>query len=452
MNESHILIFISLVAAVISGAHAETETEGVCLNGSCGLMKTLSNGNTIPLVGMGVGNLPHEILSDVINSNLNNNSYQLIDTARKSGNEAEIAMAISNAEIDADEENVIHVVTKVWYTHLGYDRTTISVDDSMKDLPGHLNIRLHILLHWPRCYDNIPWMDCEKEEENLVEWIKFAGPPPHNDKDNAWKESWRALEDLYINQREARQKNKKKKKWKKPVIESIGVSNFEIEDMKELVSFARVMPSIYQGNLWSVLHDPYLVNLLNENNIHFQAYNIMNGALQRKSEAPKSFSVLTKLAADLTSRAEDIDKPTITEAMVLMAWLVQEGIAVIPRSSSSIHQVENSPVSIGSVPKMSYEEKVKVKNAVSALMKGVDLTVEATFQNNSPGPVAIHWKNTKTGEEIQVLDAMEPGVSKMINTHPGHQFVVYSEGKKSRQQFGITAFYGEEEEFNFDEL
>lgn len=425
-------------------------TEGVCLNSSCGLLKPLSNGGSIPLVGMGVGNLSLDLVSDTVETNLKQNFYRFIDTARNSRNEKNIAVAIGKAKIGDGEEDAIHIVTKVWYTYLGYDRTKISVEDSMMDLPGNLNIHLHILLHWPRCYDDIPWMDCEGEEKKLVDWVKDAGPPPHKNKDSAWKESWRALEDLYLEQKNIREGNPKKKKWKKPRIASIGVSNFKLQDMEELMKIARIKPAIYQGNLWSLLHDPYLMNILQENHVHFQAYNIMHGALHKKSDAPKAFSVLTKLASELDSRFENTQEQQITEAMVLMKWLVQEGVAVIPRASSPHHQIENSPLSISSVPNLTYDEKLKVKQAISALMKGKDLKVEAKFINQSSGSVSLHWKDHRTGNEVQVMEALKPGSSQIIDTHPGHQFVMYSnEDRERNQHYGVTAVYGESQNFKF---
>jgi len=75
-------------------------------------------------------------------------------------------------------------------------------------------------------------MECEKEEGNLPEYVKDAGPPPHLDKTNAWKNSWRALEDMYMEHEERRINDTKNSISGGPYLESIGVSNFELEDMK----------------------------------------------------------------------------------------------------------------------------------------------------------------------------------------------------------------------------
>ncbi len=435
----------------------------------------LQNGKHIPLVGFGVGNLQHELIEKVMESNLGTDkNVRLIDTARASRNEHIIANAIAKLRTTSTNQNqlrggggngvvfddedldqdTIHIVTKVWYTHLGYERTRLSVLESLQDLSAATanNVVVHVLLHWPRCNDDIPWMNCEEEENNLPQYVKKAGPPPHLDKDNAWRESWRALEDMYTEHGSA---------GKLPKIGSIGVSNFELMDMKSLISTCRIKPSIYQGNLWLVLHDPYLMQLLQENEIIFQAYNLMNGAIHRKDVAPNAFKTLTTIGSDLSLRIaqreglrHQYSEALITEAMVAMEWLIENGISVIPRASSANHQLENSVTSIEFIPELTEVESSRVRDALSALMRGEDLILQTTFHNalsSNHGPVEVHWKSG-TGEEVKVIDKIHPGESNTINAHPGHTFVVYDEEKSSRREFVVSASYGEKESFSVDEF
>lgn len=449
--------FWNCVALVLLRPHLFCVGSKELENEATDLSSTLSTGRKIPLVGMGVGNLQHELIEGVISSDLKDMEVRLIDTAAASRNERLIAQATSQFRSktirtgggSGDNANDdIHVITKVWYTHLGYERTKISVAESLTKLSEDPKLKVHILLHWPRCNDDIPWMKCEEEEGQLPEYIRNAGPPPHLDKANAWKESWRALEDIYITDQERRSHDNYSSNM--PSIESIGVSNFEMEDMQELIRDSRIKPSIYQGNLWIALHNPDLFQLLHDHNILFQAYNVMNGALQRRNQAPNAFSVLSKIAKLVSLKLEN---KKITEAMVVVAWLAQEGISVIPRSSSNNHQRENSPLSISVMPRLSYENKVQIRDAVSALMRGEDLQVEATFHNRSSGPIMIHWLNPKTGEETPVTSHVHPGTEDTIQTHPGHVFVAYDKERKARNEFRVSAFYGERETFSVgDEL
>lgn len=167
----------------------------------------LTSGSSIPLIGAGIGNLPHEEITQVIHNQLGA-GVRLFDTARASNNEQILAKAVASYDGQAGALrggsglDPLHVVTKVWYTHLGYERTKLSVEESLADLQldtssgsSHRQIiYVHMLLHWPRCNDNIEWMNCEEEERNLPQRIKDAGPPPHLNKENAFVDSWKALE------------------------------------------------------------------------------------------------------------------------------------------------------------------------------------------------------------------------------------------------------------------
>ena len=219
----------------------------------------LSNGLHIPFVGMGIGNLQHDLIDDVVSNSLQPDlNIQLIDTAHASRNEAILAKAIfktdqqmrrsRNTRLNKSEPlPPIHIVTKIWYTYLGYERTKISVQETLDELSsvGTRQVYIHMLLHWPRCNDEIEWMNCIQEEHELPQHVKDAGPPPHLKKD-AWKDSWKALEDVYEEFAMARKIDEKE--VMRPIIASIGVSNFDFNDMRALKDIAKVQPHIYQGS------------------------------------------------------------------------------------------------------------------------------------------------------------------------------------------------------------
>jgi diketogulonate reductase-like aldo/keto reductase len=61
---------------------------------------------------------------------------------------------------------------------------------------------------------------------------------------------------------------------RRPYIASIGVSNFKIDDMRQLLDVARIHPHVYQGDSWTVFNDAEMMDLLTENEIFFQAYSV----------------------------------------------------------------------------------------------------------------------------------------------------------------------------------
>lgn len=92
---------------------------------------------------------------------------------------------------------------------MGYEVTKQQFSTSLQDLgTSYLDL---FLLHYPRCFPSI----CSN--------VKSAG---------SWQESWKALEELHDDLK----------------IRAIGVSNFNEEELRELLGSARIKPSVVQRN------------------------------------------------------------------------------------------------------------------------------------------------------------------------------------------------------------
>ena len=200
------LLHHCLLALMVASARAADESS---------LEFELNNGNKFPAVGLGIGNMQRDRIPGVLGTAMLQHGVQLVDTA----------MA-SNTDNALKDTRGLQVVTKVWYTHLGYGRTKLAVEEMLDGLNDCCAVTM--LIHWPRCRDDIEWMRCEEEEENLPQRYKDAGPSPAED---AWKGSWRALEEFYAAGK----------------LKNIGISNFELPDLNELLSSCKTVPQIYQG-------------------------------------------------------------------------------------------------------------------------------------------------------------------------------------------------------------
>lgn len=425
---------------------------------------------SIPLIGFGIGNLPHENIPQVVNNQLRA-GVLLIDTAHASNNERILGEAVASFDgsggahtqtrggeghpAATDELAPLHVVTKVWYTHLGYERTKISIQESLTNLhsASPRQIYVHMLLHWPRCDDAIPWMDCEAEENNLPQSVKDAGPPPHLNKENAFKQSWKAMEEVYMEHQKIKMKSNKSRINQPPLIASIGVSNFELEDMKQLFAEnPRVPPQVFQGQSWLVFHDPYLMDYLREHNIFFQAYAVMNGILELRDRSPNAYNILSGLSRELTAKVYSEEKDAVVnEATVLLAYFLHSNVGVIPRAASPAHQQENSPQALTAIlPHLTSSHIQQLETAIPALMKGEDLHTSVSFMNALSSPIQIHWLNPDTKEEVLVSNLIHPGSVEMQNSHPGHTFVAYDSERAIRKEFFVDAGYGETQFFSVE--
>jgi diketogulonate reductase-like aldo/keto reductase len=397
----------------------------------------LVNNNKIPLVGYGVGNLQHHLIKGMVSAALQDDKkIMLIDTARASSNEDLVAAGIVKGveKLGAKGKTEVHVVTKVWYTHLGYERTKISVKESVRALQAaiddeKIDLKLHILIHWPRCYPDIPWMNCEEDEKELPDEVHEAGPDPALNPDS-WKESWRALEDLYLSDEYP--------------IASIGLSNFHLSEIEETADFARIRPHLIQVNLWSLLYDSQLVDYCHQRRIHVQVYNAMQGTVTQPDLAPKAFHHVQKVARDLSEELGELLSP----AQVILAWLIQHGISVIPRTSSIVRLEENSAVALSDIPALSDHQVETIAHAIEAFMSGDDLKedihVSVTFHSVSKD-VMLYWMGDNGDESSEVhVTLIKKGESFEEATFPGHKFRTYdSQNKDFYTEHEITANFGE---------
>jgi len=384
----------------------------------------LANNNMVPLVGFGVGNLQHDRIPAMVASAVQDDKKsRLIDTAHASNNEALVAEGIlrgvNQMDLPDGEKLTVHVVTKVWYTHLGYERTKLSVQESLDELKPILesdkvDAKIHLLLHWPRCFKEIPWMNCEKDEEELPQHVKDAGPAPHMDPEGAWKESWKLLEELYLSE--------------KYPIASIGVSNFHLHDLEMMESFARIHPHILQVNVWSLLFDPNLIDYCHKRRIHVQVYNAMHGTIMQPENAPRAFNHMQKVAFEIAEEADDLDE--VTPAQVVLAWLIQHGVSVIPRTSKVSRLTENSAVALMKIPALNDHQVETIAHSVEAYLSGDDLEqdihVSIAFHAVSKD-IMLYWISHL--DEIRVAH-IKQGETYKETTYPNHMFRTYDANNK----------------------
>ncbi|MFF3494644.1 aldo/keto reductase [Streptomyces sp. NPDC002795] len=177
---------------------------------------TLSNGVEIPKLGLGTWFIDDDKAAEAVRAAVEI-GYRNIDTAQAYGNERGVGEGVRTAAVPRDE---LFVSTKLAAEIKDHDEAVASIDESLHKL-GVEYIDL-MLIHSPQ-----PWDD-------------FRG----GDYAEGNRAAWRALE-------EAHQAGK---------IRSIGVSNFQQQDLENLLQGAAVVPHVNQllvhaGNTPSALLD-----------------------------------------------------------------------------------------------------------------------------------------------------------------------------------------------------
>jgi diketogulonate reductase-like aldo/keto reductase len=186
---------------------------------------TLSNGVSMPYLGLGVFgiNEGRDIKKAVINAL--NTGYRHIDTASMYQNEMGVGQGVRESNIPRKE---IFITTKVWNTDQGYDQTLNAFDRSMDRL-GFDYLDLY-LIHWP-----VP---------------------------GKYIETWKALEELYQQGR----------------VKAIGISNFLEHHLVELLASCEIRPMVNQMEFHPYLIQQSLMDFCKSNNIQFEAWSpIMKG-------------------------------------------------------------------------------------------------------------------------------------------------------------------------------
>ena len=200
---------------------------------------TLLNDKEIPVLGYGTWQNvdPNECVEGVIEAL--KAGYRHIDTAQMYGNEALVGEGIQKSGVAREE---IFLTTKINNNNHGYEAASRSIDESLTALgTDYLDL---MLIHWP----------------------VVAG---HEDD---WRESnvdtWRALEDAYDAGK----------------IRSIGLSNFKVEHLENLLPNCRIKPMINQLRLHPGVHQAETVALSREAGMVVEAWSPLSPIAQMKED------------------------------------------------------------------------------------------------------------------------------------------------------------------------
>ncbi|MEK5257407.1 aldo/keto reductase [Paenibacillus sp. FSL F4-0125] len=239
----------------------------------------LHNGVNMPWLGLGVFQVEEgSELIQAIKSAIAH-GYRSIDTAAIYQNETGVGQAIKEALQDNNlSREELFVTSKVWTADMGYEETIAAYETSLAKL-GLEYLDLY-LIHWP---------------------VK-----------GKYKETWRALETLY----------------KEGRVKAIGVSNFQIHHLEDVMKDAEIKPMVNQVELHPYLSQQALLSFCKEQGIQLEAWSpLMQGQLLDQP-------VLKQIAA----------KYGKSVAQVIIRWDLQRGIITIPKSTKEHRIIENVDV------------------------------------------------------------------------------------------------------------
>jgi diketogulonate reductase-like aldo/keto reductase len=235
----------------------------------------LRGGVDIPVLGLGVyESRPGAETREAVRVALEL-GYRHVDTARAYRNERDVAAGIAASGVPRDE---VFVTTKLWNSDHGYDATLRACDASLARL-GTDRVDLY-LVHWP------------------VEGLRH--------------ETWRAMERLLADGK----------------ARAIGVSNYTVRHLDELLARARVPPAVNQVEVHPFLAQRALLEHCARHGIRVEAYAPLVKA--RRMDHP----VLRQVAA----------RHGRTPAQVLVRWALEHDLVALPKSVRPERIRENADV------------------------------------------------------------------------------------------------------------
>lgn len=245
----------------------------------------LSNGVEIPKIGLGTWLIPDEKAKQAVEEAISI-GYRHIDTAQAYGNEHGVGEGVRSCGVLRSE---IFVTSKVAAENKTYASAAKSIDESLKKM-GLDYIDL-MIIHSPQ------------------PWAEFRGERRYFEEN---REAWRAMEDAY----------------KAGKVRAIGVSNFLIDDLQNILEGCEIKPMVNQI-LTHISNTPLeLIDFCKKNGILCEAYSpIAHG------EALKNELILNMA-----------EKYGVTPAQLCVRYALELGMVVLPKTENPEHMRANADV------------------------------------------------------------------------------------------------------------
>lgn len=246
-----------------------------------GLQETTALHNGVKMPWLGIGVFKVEEGPELVNAlkAAIKHGYRSIDTAAIYGNEEGVGEGIREGLKEAKiSRQDLFVTSKVWNTDLGYELTLKAFESSLQKL-GLEYLDLY-LIHWP--------------------------------VEGKYKDAWRALETLY----------------KQGKVKAIGVSNFQIHHLEDLMISAEIKPMINQVEYHPRLTQKELQEFCQKHEIQLEAWSpLMQGELLDNDTLQ---SISAKYQKSI--------------AQIILRWDLQNGVITIPKSTKEHRIIENASI------------------------------------------------------------------------------------------------------------
>jgi diketogulonate reductase-like aldo/keto reductase len=299
----------------------------------------LSNGYEMPEIGLGTWqSKPGEVKAAV--KAAIDCGYRLIDCAYIYGNEAEVGAALAEvfSEGKVSREDLF-IISKLWNTHHHPDDVRKSLQKSLDRL-GLKYVDLY-LLHWPIAFKRGDELFPKDDKGEIIyEDIHYLKP-------------WKVLEECVD----------------EGLIRSLGLSNFNSQQIQDVLDNARIKPTVLQIEIHPYFQQHKLVEFCQQRNIVVIAFSCLGSPARPWSQVDGVKSILEDDA--LLAISGRLGK---TPAQVVLRWLNQRGIVIIPKSVTPARIQQNLQI-------FDFELSTADMDAMKKLDKNLRLIVPLVERN-----------------------------------------------------------------------
>ncbi|MCL2596957.1 MAG: aldo/keto reductase [Paludibacter sp.] len=266
-------------------------------------MKTFifKNGDIMPALGLGTWRSQPEEVYDAVLESLRA-GYRHIDCAHMYKNEREVGQALDYAfRYGIVKRDEIFVTSKLWNSDHSPTRVEMAINRTLANLQlKYLDL---YLIHWPVAVREGIDFPTQAEELVPISEIPLAT-------------TWSAMIELR----------------EKSLTRHIGVANFNINKINDLQEATKILPEVNQVEIHPYFQQNELVDFCHKKGIIITAYSPLGG----KRMADKGISIqedttITTIAA----------RHKVTPTQVILAWNIQRGVVVIPKSVNKSRIIEN---------------------------------------------------------------------------------------------------------------
>mmetsp|Transcript_31051 Transcript_31051/g.74037 ORF Transcript_31051/g.74037 Transcript_31051/m.74037 type:complete len:333 (+) Transcript_31051:218-1216(+) len=264
---------------------------------------------SMPRVGLGTMSLaPSECVSTINDAIMT--GYRLIDCAPVYFNEKQIGDAFLQLSVPRTD---IFITSKLASPFHRSEHVEPALRKTLHDLSvGYLDL---YLMHWPVAFKPVPIESNERGWRD--ESIDDSDNGKNIDPNVSIRETWQAMETLVD----------------KGLVKHIGVANFPVILLHDLLSYSRIKPAVNQVEIHPYNQQSQLVSYCQSRNITVQAYSPLGTPGYKERDEPNVLTdpVLTDIA----------QTRGVSVAQVCLQWSLQRGCSVIAKSSNKMHMEEN---------------------------------------------------------------------------------------------------------------